>query len=178
METTQSLSAASSPSAVLSPEKSILAWYDAWADDMLRFCFLCLGSQQEAETALQDAFARLLKDRSASLECPSPRTLCFRYACIVCRKRFRRSGCAHPTDDAVLAAQLKAFGCTHPDDLKLLTGIMHLPFTERCILLMTGWLGLPEEETAFAMQLRHTAVRKHRKSAEELIAQILPEMEE
>ena len=78
----------------------------------------------------------------------------------------------------MLAAQLKAFGCTHPDDLKLLTGIMHLPFTERCILLMTGWLGLPEEETAFAMQLRHTAVRKHRKSAEELIAQILPEMEE
>ena len=55
---------------------------------------------------------------------------------------------------------------------------MHLPFTERCILLMTGWLGLPEEETAFAMQLRRAAVRKHRKSAEELIAQILPEMEE
>ena len=39
METTQSLSAASSPSAVLSPEKSVLAWYDAWADDMLRFAF-------------------------------------------------------------------------------------------------------------------------------------------
>ena len=175
METTQSLSAASSPSAVLSPEKSILAWYDAWADDMLRFCFLCLGSQQEAEKALQDAFVRLLNDQSASLECPAPRAVCLRSAC---RKRFRRSGGAHPADDAALAAQLTAFGCTHPDDLKLLTGIMHLPFTERCILLMTGWLGLPEEETAFAMQLRPAAVRKYRKTAEELIAQILPEMEE
>ena len=178
METTQSLSAASSPSAVLSPEKTILAWYDAWADDMLRFCFLCLGSQQEAETALQDAFVRLLKDQSASLECPAPRAVCLRSACSVCRKRFRRSGGAHPADDAALAAQLTAFGCAQQGDLKLLTGIMHLPFTERCILLMTGWLGLAEEETAFAMQLRPAAVRKYRKSAEKLIAQILPEMEE
>ena len=48
MESTQSLSAVPAPSAALSPEKRVLAWYDAWADDMLRFCFLCLGSQQEA----------------------------------------------------------------------------------------------------------------------------------
>ena len=171
MESTQSLSAVSEPSAALSPEKRVLAWYDAWADDMLRFCFLCLGSQQEAEKALCEAFLRLMKNSSASQEYPfsSPRTLCLRSACIVCKKSFRRFRRFYPADDAALAAQLAAFGCTQPGDLKLLISILHLPFTERCILLMTCWLGLTEEETDYVMHLRPAALRKHRVLAEELL---------
>lgn len=171
MESTQSLSALSAPSAALSPEKKVLAWYDAFADDMLRFCFLCLGSQQEGEKALCEAFLRLMKNSSASQEYPfsSPRTLCLRSACIVCKKSLRRFRRFYPADDAALSAQLAAFGCTQPDDLNLLSGIMHLPFTERCILLMTCWLGLSEEETAFVMHLRLAALRKHRVLAEELL---------
>ena len=75
---------------------------------MLRFCFLCLGSQQEAEKALCEAFLRLMKNSSASQEYPfsSPRTLCLRSACIVCKKSFRRFRRFYPADDAALAAQL------------------------------------------------------------------------
>ena len=143
MESTQSLSALSAPSAALSPEKKVLAWYDAWADDMLRFCFLCLGSQQEAEKALCEAFLRLMKNSSASQEYPfsSPRTLCLRSACIVCKKSLRRFRRFYPADDAALSAQLA----------------------------MTCWLGLTEEETAYVMHLRLAALRKHRVLAEELL---------
>ena len=180
MESTQSLSALSAPSAALSPEKKVLAWYDAFADDMLRFCFLCLGSQQEAEKALCEAFLRLMKNSSASQEYlfSSPRTLCLRSACIVCKKSFRRFRRFYPADDAALSAQLAAFGCTQPGDLKLLTGLLHLPFTERCILLMTCWLGLSEEETAFVMHLRPAVLRKHRIKAEEMMTEGWSEMEE
>ena len=157
MESTQSLSAVPAPSAALSPEKRVLAWYDAWADDMLRFCFLCLGSQQEAEKALCEAL---------------------RSACIVCKKSLRRFRRFYPADDAALSAQLAAFGCTQPGDLKLLIGILHLPFTERCILLMTCWLGLSEEETAFVMHLRPAVLRRHRIKAEEMMTEGRSEMEE
>ena len=180
MESTQSLSAVPAPSAALSPEKRVLAWYDAWADDMLRFCFLCLGSQQEAEKALCEAFLRLMKNSSASQEYlfSSPRTLCLRSACIVCKKSLRRFRRFYPADDAALSAQLAAFGCTQPGDLKLLIGILHLPFTERCILLMTCWLGLSEEETAFVMHLRPAVLRRHRIKAEEMMTEGRSEMEE
>ena len=152
-------------------ETVLSAWYDAYGTEILRYCFLMLGNQTDAEDATQETFLkawRSIGSFEARNGC-SPRTWIIRIAGNTCRDYLKRGWHKHESK-LITPEDLKKLGNAPDEDRDLIIDVMNLPEKYRQVLLLVSLQGMTIREAAECMQTSTSTIFRRLEKARQMIA--------
>ena len=152
-------------------ETVLSAWYDAYGTEILRYCYLMLGNQTDAEDATQETFLkawRSIGSFEARNGC-SPRTWIIRIAGNTCRDYLKRGWHKHESK-LITPEDLKKLGNAPDEDRDLIIDVMNLPEKYRQVLLLVSLQGMTIREAAECMQTSTSTIFRRLEKARQMIA--------
>ena len=154
-----------------SRESRLHAWAEAYADDLLRTCYLYLGDHHLAQDALQETFLRAWRgmDKYEAQRVQNDRAWLCRIAIRVCcdhlRSPWYRRVDRHLTPDDLPPSML----CAPQEDRDLLLDISLLPSRYKQVILLYHYHGLTVQETADALHLPAATAYKRLRKGRQLL---------
>lgn len=149
-----------------SRENKLKRWVDAYADTLLRTCYLCLGDRHLAQDALQETFLKAWRgmDKFEQKNVQSEKAWLIRIAMNVCRDHLRspwhRRVDRHFTPEDLPPSMLAA----PQEDRDLLIDICRLPGKYKQVILLYHYHKMTVQETAAALHIpAATAYKRLRK---------------
>ncbi|MBR6525827.1 MAG: sigma-70 family RNA polymerase sigma factor [Clostridia bacterium] len=149
-----------------SRENKLKRWVDAYADTLLRTCYLCLGDMHLAQDALQETFLKAWRgmDKFEQKNVQSEKAWLIRIAMNVCRDHLRspwhRRVDRHFTPEDLPPSMLAA----PQEDRDLLIDICRLPGKYKQVILLYHYHKMTVQETAAALHIpAATAYKRLRK---------------
>ena len=152
-------------------EAMLSEWYDEYGTDILRYCFMFLGNQSDAEDATQETFLKAWRNygRYEGRNGCSMKTWIIRIAGNTCRDYLRKSWYRHESS-LITPEDLKKLGSAPDEDRELIMDVMNLPEKYRQGILMIYWNGMTIRETAKCMRTSTSTIFRRLEKAKEMIA--------
>ena len=152
-------------------ETVLSEWYDVYGTEVLRYCFMFLGNQTDAEDATQETFLKAWRsiDRFEARNGCSPKTWIIRIAGNTCRDYLKRGWHKHESS-LITPEDLKKLGNAPDEDRELILDVMNLPEKYRQVILLVFWSGMTIRETAKCMHTSESTVFRRLEKAKEMIA--------
>ena len=149
-----------------SRENKLKRWVDAYADTLLRTCYLCLGDMHLAQDALQETFLKAWRgmDKFEQKNVQSEKAWLIRIAMNVCRDHLR-SPWHRRVDRRMTPEELPPSMLAAPqEDRDLLIDICRLPDKYKQVILLYHYHEMTVQETAAALHIpAATAYKRLRK---------------
>ena len=149
-----------------SRENKLKRWVDAYADTLLRTCYLCLGDMHLAQDALQETFLKAWRgmDKFEQKNVQSEKAWLIRIAMNVCRDHLR-SPWHRRVDRRMTPEELPPSMLAAPqEDRDLLIDICRLPDKYKQVILFYHYHEMTVQETAAALHIpAATAYKRLRK---------------
>ena len=149
-----------------SRENKLERWVDAYADTLLRTCYLCLGDMHLAQDALQETFLKAWRsmDQFERKQVQSEKAWLIRIAMNVCRDHLR-SPWHRRVDRRMTPEELPPSMLAAPqEDRDLLIDICRLPDKYKQVILLYHYHEMTVQETAAALHIpAATAYKRLRK---------------
>ena len=149
----------------------LATWYETYATDVLRYCFLFLGNRADAEDAAQETFLKAWRNlnRFEARNGCSAKSWLMRIAGNACRDMLRKPWKKHG-ERMVTPEEMKKWDGVSAENRELVLDVMNLPLKYRQVILLFYWQGMSMEEIAACMQASKSTVRRWLKKAEGMLA--------
>ncbi len=152
-------------------EARLTEWVEAYADAILRVCYLYLGDRHLAEDAMQDTFLKAWK-AMAQFERRgngSERAWLMRIAVNTCRDYRRGRWFQHLDLRTPLEELPPRFTTVEDEDRALTMDVMRLPDKQKQVVLLHYFQNMTLEETAQALGIPKSTAYKRLIRAEEML---------
>ena len=152
-------------------ETVLSAWYDEYGTDILRYCFMFLGTKSDAEDATQETFLKVWRniDRYEARDGCSPKTWIIRIAGNTCRDYLRKGWHKHENRQ-ITPEDLQKLGNATEEDRETILDVMNLPEKYRQVVLLIFWHGMTIREAAECMCTSQSTFFRTLEKAKKMIA--------
>ena len=157
------------PSAVR--EQRLNHWIEAYADDVIKVCYISLSDRAQAEDAMQETFLKAWKSMAAHERkgVTNDKAWLLRIAVNVCRDYFRTGWFRHVDSRKSIDELPIREEAAEGGDRELAMDIQNLPFKYKQIILLYYYQGLNLREAAEALGISPATAQRQLKKAEALL---------